>query len=184
MSSLGRLVQSWPMLGSIGAGLVLTALAAGAELIPGALLAGCGIAALGWGVLALRAGRPVAARATLGSGAAVLLASAALAGGGAAAGLGIPLLPLFAADLLVAVVALGAAAELRSRRGAAEARAVVERHRGPRPSPGPQSRGLHLAGMLAGAALVAALATPALAATEAGTVAVPHGELHGPSHEH
>ena len=39
---------------------------------------------------------------------------------------------------------------------------------------------LSLAGLVAGALLVAGLATPALAATEAGELAVPHGE-HGTS---
>ncbi len=176
MSALGRLVQSWPMLGSIGAGLVLTALAAGAEIIVGAVLAGCGIAALGWGVLALRAGRPVAPRATIGASVALLVASAALAAGGTSTGQAIPPLPLFAADLMVAIVALGAAAELRSRR---QHRASPERDR----TPG-SIRNLRVTGLLAGAALVTALATPALAATDAGDTAVPHGELHAPVHEH
>lgn len=176
MSALGRLVQSWPMLGSIGAGLVLIALAAGAEIVAGAVLAGCGIAALGWGMLALRAGRPVAPRATVGASVVLLVATAALAADGMPAGQGIPALPLLAADLLIAIAALGAAAELRSRRQHSASPA--------RDSTPGSVRGLRVTGLLAGGALVAALATPALAATDAGDMAVPHGELHAPVHDH
>lgn len=179
MSALGRLVQSWPMLGSLGAGLVLTALAAGAELLPGAVLAGCGIAALGWGVLALRAGRILAPRATLGAGVILLVASAAIAATGSSTSIDVPLLPLLAADLLVGIVALGAAGVLRSRRVPTTEPATSGRTRTATRATG----AVHVVGLLAGSALVAALATPALAATEAGSVAVPHGELHAPQHE-
>ncbi len=177
MSALGGLVWSWPMLGSVGAGLVLTALAAGAEIVAGAVLAGCGIAALGWGVFALRAGHPVAPRATIGISVALLVASAALAATGTSFDQGIPALPLLAADLLVAVVALGAAGEMRSRRRRRASGRAGDRV--------PDSlRGVHAIGLIVGATLVAALATPALAATGAGDLAVPHGELHAPAHEH
>lgn len=156
------------MLAALGAGLVLTAVAAGAAGYAGAALVGCGIAALVQGVLALRAGRLVAPTWTLSGCLGVLAGSAAVVVTGSAAALDIRVMPLLAADLFVLVVAFGAAIELRKRRAAADDAT------GTRPS-----GRLPIIGMLAGAALTAALATPALAATEAGGQAVPHGQLHG-----
>jgi hypothetical protein len=164
------------MLAALGAGLVLTAVAAGAGGYAGAALVGCGIAALAQGVLALRAGRLVAPASTLGGCLGVLAGSAAVVVTGSAGALDIAIMPLLAADLFVLVVAFGAAADLRKRRGAAAADVTVARTR--REAREPQRR-LPIMGMLAGAALTAALATPALAATEAGGQAVPHGQLHG-----
>ncbi len=158
------------MLAALGAGLVLTAVAAGAGGYAGAALVGCGVAALGQGVLALRAGRIVAPATTLGGCLGVLAGSAALVVTGSAATSGIAVMPLLAADLFVLVVAFGAAAGVRARRRGTD---VARRE-----ARAPQRR-LPVVGMLAGAALTAALATPALAATEAGDSAVPHGQLHG-----
>ncbi|KZE92507.1 hypothetical protein AVP42_02661 [Agromyces sp. NDB4Y10] len=62
MTALAVITRSWPMLGALGAGLVLAALAAGAGGATQVALAGLGIAALGWGVLSLRAGRALAPR--------------------------------------------------------------------------------------------------------------------------
>lgn len=163
-------LRSWPMLAALGAGLVLTAVAAGAEGFAVVALAGCGVAALAQGVFGLRAGRSVAPAWTLGGCLAVLAGSAALVVSGTAAPLEVAAMPLLAADLFVVVVAFGAAGELRARRAAAAGSRRDARE--------PQRR-LPVIGMLAGAALTAALATPALAATEAGDAAVPHGRLHG-----
>lgn len=176
-------LRSWPMLAALGAGLVLTAVAAGAGGYAGAALVGCGIAALAQGVLALRAGRLVAPASTLGGCLGVLAGSAAVVVTGSAGALDIAIMPLLAADLFVLVVAFGAAADLRKRRGAAAtatATAVADGFvaRTRREAREPQRR-FPIMGMLAGAALTAALATPALAATEAGGQAVPHGQLHG-----
>ena len=151
MTALAVITRSWQMLGALGAGLVLAALAAGAGGATQVALAGLGIAALGWGVLSLRAGRALAPRSALGA----------------------------CVGALIATVALSVALDLRRRRGrrtaAADARASAEAH--PR---------LGLIGLAVGAALVSALATPALAATEAGELAVPHGEhgAHDPGHRH
>ncbi|MFF2275851.1 hypothetical protein [Agromyces sp. NPDC058126] len=189
MSSRSRLpghVRGWPMLAALGAGLVLTATAAGAVAsasgaagdaggtgiggaAAGAVLAGCGLAALGWAVLALREGRATAPHATLATAMGVLAASGALLATGSAAPLGVAVLPLLAADLFIVVVAIGAAGEVRRA------------HRGARSSAPERST---LLGLVVGATLVAALATPALAGTAAGELAVPHGELHDPGHRH
>jgi hypothetical protein len=162
------------MFAALGAGLVLTAVAAGAGGVPAVVLVGFGVAALAQGILGFRAGRVVAPATTVSGCLVVLAGSAALVTSGGAATLGIAVLPLIAADVFVLVVALGAAAELRARRatpGAVRpARTRADRRR------------LPVIGMIAGAALTAALATPALAATEAGDVAVPHGQLHDGGH--
>lgn len=176
------------MLAALGAGLVLTAVGAGAltdaggavdgaggtrvgGAVTGAVLAGCGLAALGWAAFALRAGRVPASRATLAASLAVLAVSGALLATGWASSFRVAVLPLLAADVLVVVVALGSASELR-------------RGRGRRRSPGAAADRTPLVGLAVGATLVAALASPALAGTAAGDLAVPHGELHGTGHQH
>jgi len=119
MNALAATTRSWPMLGALGAGLVLAALAAGAGGAPQVVLAGLGVAALGWGGLSLHAGRILAPRAVL-------------------------------ATAATALVSLGLLVMVDGRAS--------------------------LLGLVGGAALVAALATPALAATDAGRQAQPHGE--------
>lgn len=178
-------VRSWSTLASLGAGLVLIAISAGAlegtvaagadggtavgAAVAGVALAGCGAAALGWGAFSLAAGRPAAPRAALVVALVVFGATGVALVSGVAPALGLVAPPLLAAELFVLVAAAGAAAELRrGNRGRREAAAT---------------RGTVL-GLVAGAALVAALATPALAGTAAGEVAVPHGELHDPGHQH
>lgn len=186
MTALAAMTRGWPMLGALGAGLVLAALAAGAGGAPQVVLAGLGVAALGWGVLSLRADRPVAPRSALGLSVAALLTGGAAVGSGAMAD--VAGLPLAAASVFIAVVALSAALAVRARRAeharfeepepepARRASVGVEQPAEPA-SRDPRARGT-LVGLMIGALLVSALATPALAATEAGELAVPHGE-HG-----
>lgn len=169
MNALSTLARTWGMLSALGAGLVLLALAAGAGGTAAGVLAGAGAAGLGWGVLSLRAGRALAPRAALGVCAGLLVAAGVLVGSGLAGPAEVPVGPLVAASALIAVVAGNAAL-------------VVRRRRTPRPDGEPARAAvdgrLSLVGLVAGALLVAGLATPALAATEAGELAVPHGE-HG-----
>ncbi|MCP2370764.1 hypothetical protein BJ978_001440 [Agromyces terreus] len=199
MSALTDLTRSWPMFAALGAGLVLTAVGAGAlgatawGTAAAVALVGSGVAALGWGVAALRAGRAPAPRGTLVVSLGIIAASGAVIASGAAPDLGVSVLPMLAADVFLVAVAFGAAAALRSRRveradaaGPRRADAAGPRRAdasGPRraDASGGRRSGARAStiGMLVGATLVAALATPALAATEAGEVAVPHGELHG-----
>lgn len=194
MTALAAMTRGWPMLGALGAGLVLAALAAGAGGARQVVLAGLGVAALGWGVLSLRAARPLAPRAALGMSVAALLTGGAAVGSGAMAD--VAGLPLAAASVFIAVVALSAALAVRARRAEharfeepepTSARRVsvgIEEPAEPA-SRDPRERGA-LVGLMTGALLVSALATPALAATETGELAVPHGE-HGtpdPGHAH
>lgn len=193
MNALAAITRSWPMLGALGAGLVLTALAAGAGGAPQVVLAGLGVAALGWGALSLHAGRLLAPRSVL----AVCVLSLSAAGAAVAAGAmaDVAGLPLVAASAFAVVVALSAAFDVRRGRAAHDEPRL--RHR-PRYRRTPADLGVtapaasttaarprgavdgraSLLGLVGGAALVAALATPALAATDAGRLAVPHGQ-HG-----
>lgn len=177
MTAPVAMTRSWPMLGGLGAGLVLAALGAGAGGAPRVVLAGLGVAALGWGVLSLRADRMLAPRGVLAVAVAALAVGAGAVAGGAMAD--VAGLPLAAASAFVAWVALAAALAVRARRAAPatpEALRVGDRAE-PVSRDGVDAR-RSLAGLAMGALLVSALATPALAATEAGELAVPHGE-HG-----
>lgn len=188
MIALAAMTRSWPMLCALGAGLVLAALAAGAGGASQAVLAGLGVAALGWGVLSLRSGRPLAPRTVLGVAVAALLAGGAWVGSGAVTD--VAGFPLAAASVFIASIALSAALTVRAARRAehlpTEAPASLRVEEPAKPA----SRDPHprrtLVGLAVGAALVSALATPALAATEAGESAVPHGRHgpHDPGHAH
>lgn len=184
MDALAAMTRSWPMLGALGAGLVLTALAAGAGGAPQVALVGLGLAALGWGVLSLRADRMLVPRAVLGVAVAALLAGGAAATAGAWAD--VAALPLAAASVFIAAVALAAAIAVRGARARPTAGPPTsEAAAAGRPSPARDARRT-LVGLALGAALVSALATPALAATDAGELAVPHGRHgpHDPGHSH
>ncbi|WOF21457.1 hypothetical protein N8K70_08570 [Microbacterium betulae] len=155
-------LRIWPALASWGAGLILFAVAAGAP--PWAAVALClwAVATFGWGVIALRAVRLPAPRTTL-----------ACALGAVAVGLVLVLagtlgpVPFAALTVLHLLVAGCAAASLRRGPSAA-------RHERP---------GRTVFALVAGALAVAALTTPALAFTEPGSSAVPHGEDPG-GHRH
>ncbi len=163
------------MLSALGGGLVGTALAAGAGGAGRLVLAGLGVAALGWGVLSLRAGRPLAPRAVLATSVAALVVAGVAVASGAMAD--VPGLPLAAACVFLAVVALSVAGSVRGGLGARRA----SRASGPEPGAAAAAAASttetrrSLVGLAIGAVLISALATPALAATEAGRSAVPHG---------
>ncbi|MFC9917161.1 hypothetical protein [Agromyces binzhouensis] len=177
MHAPATMTRTWPMLAGIGGGLVLTALAAGAGGAPQAALAGLGVAALGWGVLSLRASRPLAPRAVLATSVASFLAGGAAVASGALAD--VPGLPLAAAGVFLAVVALSVARAARGGRADRREPEASAARTTPAARAATGSESLRsLAGLAIGAVLVSALATPALAATEAGRSAVPHGE-HG-----
>lgn len=165
MSTLTRMTRTWPMLSALGGGLVLLAISAGSDALGVGLVVGAlGAASLVWSGLSLRAGRMLLPGVVLGVSLGVLLGAGVLAFSGAAAASGIAGLPLVVAAVFALGTAVGGAiaTRTRTRRGGAPARQVS------------------VIGLALGAMLVAGLATPALAATEAGDLAVPHGE-HGTS---
>ena len=147
------LAGPWPAALAWGASLVLTALGAGAIVLPdatsanriiGSGAAALGLAGLGWGVAALRAGRLLAPRTTTaGALAAMLVATALLASEPAHTSIvGVAVCVAFSA-------ALGACAAAARRRN------VPADH-------------LRIGQLLAAAALIAVLVTPALGAVQDG----------------
>ncbi|RLQ84344.1 hypothetical protein D9V28_09100 [Mycetocola zhadangensis] len=159
-------------LAALGAGLVHLAVAAGSPLVAAVLVGAVGIGELGWGLAILSRGRVLTPTvALIGSLAPValwgLLMTVRVAGGLSATTDWVPVGPLAAASLLSLSVAVVLSVDRRRRKTGGRA--------------GPPARtatrpGRFLLGMLLGAMAVAGLVTPALAATNAGTYAVPHGE--------
>ena len=193
-SSVGR---AWPPLAALGAGLIHLAVAASAPAVLAVLLAVIGIAEVVWGVAVLRVGQPVLVRLALVASSAssalwVAVAFSLMAVGAAEPAASVPLLPLVAATVFTLSVAVICARWLRR----ADAAAAVTASTGSASSAPPTSPAAPVAGggwrfvgaFAASAALVSAIATPALAATEAGQYAHPHGEhsveLVVPGHEH
>ena len=179
MTALTTMARTWPRLAAFGGGLVLLALAAGAGGTAGGVLVAAGIAGLGWGVLSLHAGRAIVPATALGVSVALLVGAGVVVGTGLAPNSGVAVGPLVAASVFIAVVAGHTAVVVRRR--ARTTRPDPDRLESTDAAPRAAVDGrLSLAGLVAGALLVAGLATPALAATEAGELAVPHGE-HGTS---
>lgn len=148
---------SWPALTAWGAGLIQIALGAGAtmEAQGGAVLFSAGIASIGlgaagfaWGGTALARGRLVVPRAGV---VGVLLGMAAMAVALTADPARFSVMAVAAASALLVATGIGCArASRRVREAATDA-----------------SGRLRLTGLLVSAAVVAAVVTPALAATEA-----------------
>lgn len=155
--------RQWPALCAWGAGLVHLAVAAGSSPLWAVPLGAMGAAELAWGVYALRTGRMTRPRVVTGAALGAIGASAVAGVFGSFAGV-----PLAAASVLLFVIAFAAAAVVRADRRRLPRRSTYEAS-GQRP-------GRTILGLLAGAALVAGLTTPALALTDAGEHAVPHGE--------
>ncbi|MET0976094.1 MAG: hypothetical protein ABWX82_10540 [Leifsonia sp.] len=170
------MTRTWPPVAAVGAGLVHLAVAASAPPLLAVVLAVIGTAEITWAVAVLRAERIVLARTALVVSASSSVAWVATAFTLGAVGLAdpaaaVPVLPLLVATAFTLFIAIACARRVR----AADA---------PGAGAGSDERGAwRFIGALASAAvIVGAMATPALAATEAGRHAVPHGE-HGISFE-
>ncbi len=165
---MDAVVRAWLGFLALGAGLIHLALVIGSPLPVAVPLLILGVAEFGWGVFAFTAPRiPVPRTARIAALVPILgWVVVILLGGGT--GLGLRTLPMLVASLFDLAVAIGITAVLRR----------------PAREPRPIGAGRYLVSLGIGALVVAALTTPALAATEAGEYAVPHGELPGthPSH--
>lgn len=166
MTAINRL---WLAFAAIGAGTIHLAVGASAPVLLAVIFAGLGIAELGWGVATLVRGRfsfadqaPFAFLIPV----AVWITTAAL---GSAFGLnsdatGLPTFPMAIATLFSLFVAGTLAIARRRATGACRSAAA----------PAPQGWRF-LAALMLGGLLVSGLTTPALAATDAGRQAAPHG---------
>lgn len=165
---MDAVVRAWLGFIALGAGLIHLALVIGSPPAIAVPLLIVGVAEFGWGVFAFTAPRiPFARAARIGALVPILgWVAVILTGGGT--GLGLRTLPMLVASLFDLAVAIGITVVLR--RAAAGSR--------------PIGTVRYLVGLGIGALLVAALTTPALAATEAGEYAVPHGELPGTHSSH
>jgi hypothetical protein len=166
-------VSSWPAFAAWGGGLIQLALGAGAITgvgrdpairAAGIFLIVIGAVAIGWGAATLARGRIVVPRLSIAGSLAGILTTAATM---ALDPTRVSVFAVAAASALLVVVALGCALALR---------------RASHPPRLPDAARPRLIGLLVAALLVAGVVTPALAATNAGQHAVPHGEMIEPGH--
>lgn len=162
---MSPITRSWLAFAAVGTGLIHVALVLGSPLPLGIVLAVLGLAEFGWGVLTFARESIALPRVALAVALAPILGWAALLGVTGATGAtevaaSLPFLPMGIAVLFELIAAVLLASRLRRT--------------APPPAPGVAK---YLLGLLAGAVVVGALTTPALAATRAGDLAVEHGEL-------
>ncbi|MGG7465120.1 hypothetical protein [Plantibacter sp. YIM 135347] len=190
-TSLGNILLAFA---SLGAGLVYTAVGAGSAPVSATVLVAIGLASMAWAILVLVRDRVPAQRTSLTASIGAILAWVALAGLSSifpeAVG-GLPLVPLLASTVMLLYVAIVLAVRFRASQaaataetGAAAATADGDTTSSAAPASTAQTTtrrtpaGRFLVGVAAGGFIVAALTTPALALTNAGEHAVPHG-THG-----
>ncbi len=166
---MSPVTRMWLAFAAICTGIIHAALAATAPLPLAVLLAALGLAELAWGVLTFTRDRIHAPVAVLAAALAPIAGWGVLVLAAAAGGAGdllepLPLLPMAAAAAFELFVAFGIGRHVR-----AGARAAIA------DSPRPLSAGRFLLALMAGGLASAALVTPALAATDAGAGALPHG---------
>ncbi|MEO8261470.1 MAG: hypothetical protein ABI566_02775 [Pseudolysinimonas sp.] len=157
---MNAVVRAWLGFFALGAGLIHLALVIGSPLPVGIPLVLIGIAEFAWGVFAFTAASvPFPRAARIAAVVPILGWVLLLVVLGPESVPGVRVLPMLAASVLDLAVAITITAILR-RTGR---------------EPRPLRSGPYLIGLGVGALAVAALTTPALAATEAGDFAQPHG---------
>jgi hypothetical protein len=165
---MSTVTRTWLAFAALGTGMIHLALVLGSPLPVGAALLIFGLLEIAWSVMTFRRETIAAPRLVLtGALAPILLWGTLLA---VATAVGAPQL---ASSLSLTAMGLAAVLEI-----IAAAIIAVQLRRGvdfSAPSRTPKA-GVYLAGLVAGGMLVAAITTPALAATEAGLYAQPHGE--------
>ena len=178
MTPISRL---WLAFSAIGAGTIHLAVGASAPVLLMITLVGLGAAELGWGAVTLVRGRALAPGAAL-FGALIpvfIWGAVATLGSGLgvpAAATGLPLQPMATATLFDLFLACSLALVLRRTR---RTTSTSTTEGVPRASAGETAGGWRfLAALTLAALVVSGLTTPALAATDAGAHAVPHGS-HG-----
>ncbi|WP_104178736.1 hypothetical protein [Cryobacterium sp. Y50] len=177
---MSPVVRTWLGFAAFGAALIHLAVGVTAPLPLSVLLFGFGVAELGWGIATLAAGRVLVPRVIVGAALTPVFIWGVTAVVGSGLGVtsgqsGLPLYPMAVASLFnVFLAATVAIALRRSRTGprtpATSSPAIVRA--------APPSGWRFITGLVVGGFLLSALTTPALAATEVGSHAVPHGS-HG-----
>jgi hypothetical protein len=158
---MDAVLRGWLGFFALGAGLVHLALVIGSPVAVGLPLVVIGAAEFAWGVFAFtRPVLPLPRVARVAALVPLLGWAAVLVLGGIGAIEGLRVLPMLVASLLDLGIAIGITWMLR---------------RDPAKPAVPLRPGRYLLSLGAGALVVAALTTPALAATEAGDAALPHG---------
>jgi hypothetical protein len=185
------ITRTWLAMAAIAAGLIHVALGAGAPPVLAVPLIGIALAEMAWGVTTVVKDRiPVPAPALAGALAPVGLWAAVILAASVSGSpellTPLPFLAMGSATLfdlfLACVLAVQRRRTTRAGNGTlspAEATAVPQAATSAEPGVG-----RYLLGVLAGAAVMSALTTPALANTHAGQSAVPHGTLHGVHSDH
>ena len=167
------LVRIWLAFSAIGAALIHLAVGASAPLVLGIILVGFGLTELGWGALVLIRSRLLAPGIVLGTSLGPVIVWAAAMSlhssfGLPAEAVALPLFPMLIASLFNLFLA-GSLGVVRRRAASSEpvtpSTAVESDPQGWR----------FLTGLILAGFLVSGLTTPALAATDAGAHAVPHG---------
>ena len=177
---MNAIVRLWLAFAALGAGLIHVAVGASAPFPLSVILVGFGLAELGWGVATLVRGRLLAPRTMMGIALIPVFVWGTTATLGSGLGVsaeatGLPVFPMMIASLFNLVLAAGLALHERraARGGAAE------------PAASGSQGWRFVTALTLGAVIFSGLTTPALAATKAGDLAVPHGTLHGTSqHDH
>jgi hypothetical protein len=168
-------VRTWLGFLALGAGLIHVALVIGSPAPVAAVLLLVGVAEFVWGVLTFaRPTPPWAQLARWGALLPVVAWALVLIVAGADT-LGpltstTQLLPMLVASLFDLLVTVGLTVLVRSSGATGDAETATSAD-----SPAPRPPARYLVAVLAGAAVIAALTTPALAATEAGRTAPQHG---------
>ncbi|TFB70947.1 hypothetical protein [Cryobacterium sp. Hz9] len=167
---MSTVIRTWLGFAALGAALIHLAVGVTAPFLLSVLLVGFGIAELSWGIATLASGRVIAPRVVVGAALIPVFIWGAIAALGSGLGVpsaqtGLPWYPMTMASLFNIYVA--ATVALAMRRASS----------GNPPSVGAASPGgwRFLTGLVVGGFLLSALTTPALAATDVGSLAVPHG---------
>jgi hypothetical protein len=166
---MSAITRTWIAFAAVGTGLIHVALVIGSPLALGIPLAILGVVEFAWGILAFTRDELPFARAAMVVAVVPLLAWGLLVA--AASTLQTPAL-----GAVMDVVPWGIAAIFQLFVAGMLSRQARREREGNRTTASAPGAGRYLAALMVGALAVSALTTPALAATEAGIYAQPHGE--------
>ena len=176
---MSPVIRTWISFAALGAALIHLAVGVTAPFPLSVLLVGFGIAELGWGIATLAMGRITIPRIVVGAALIPVFIWGATAALGSGLGVtsaqtGLPLYPMAVASLFNVFLAATVAIAVRRASNEVHPPAGTAAHAAATPS-----GWRFLTALTLGGVLFSGLTTPALAATDAGQLAVPHGSSHG-----